>query len=141
MSLKAIGQHPSASDSVAVVRSGEKSSRNWLNCHPAEDIEDPCDASRRSASGRAATNRPSARLGLRACFAAELKDRIALYSLGHEKELCHRPLGFGMGFPARPPGRAIEEGQATRPLPTRHLRRHLLRAQNRLPLETVAPRL
>ncbi len=45
---------------------------------------------------------------LRACF-AELKDRIALYSLGHEKELCDRPLGSGMGFPARPSARATEE--------------------------------
>ena len=77
---------------------------------------------------------------LRACF-AELKVRKALYAVRHEKKLCYRPLGFGMELSARPPARATEEGQDTRPPPTRHLRRHLLCTQVRLSLAVVAPRL
>ena len=63
-----------------------------------------------------------------------------MYAVGYEKKLCYRSLGFGMELSERSTVRATEEGQNTYPLPTRYLRRHLLRPQKRLSLAIVAPR-
>jgi hypothetical protein len=84
------------------------------------------------------TSRRSTRL--RACL-VKVRVRMVSYAVSYEKAISDRPFRYSMDpfaiVSAHPKG----PGKTSYPLLTRCFRRHLLRAQKRLPLAAFAPRL
>ena len=116
---------------------------------PATSLTDMCNGSMARSTGRcllcvgkAALVPPKLTLlltkqALRACF-AELRVRMVLYALSHEKDLLYRPLRQGMGLPEDPSSSIEATEHDACSFPARDLRRDLLRLEKRLSLAAIA---